>query len=122
MANFKCRRPRTAPGSRYSGTGWRSRNNMKPIKIPEFDFKGKSYTNTRYTLEYLRFLEWKHRTLWPDSKPSPMGSWPRWHDVMHHTRPRRRRDRATASAVFHGKIDPENATWELSKKPHIFYW
>ncbi len=120
MANFKRRRPRTVASKRYSETGWRARNNMKPIRIPEFP--GPITYATLHSAEYMAWRAWKNRTCWPDDGPNPMRNWPRWHDVIHHNRPRRRRDRGMISAIFHGKIDPENATWELSKKPHIFYW
>lgn len=124
MANFKRRSPRAGASKRYSQTGWRARNNMKPIKIPEFEHEGKlTFTyRIRRSPEYQAYREWRSRVCWPASGPDPMRNRPRWHDVLHHTRPRRRRDRAMISAVFHGKIDPENAAWELSKKPHIWYW
>jgi hypothetical protein len=95
---------------------------MQPIKIPEFEHEGKLTYAILRSNAYMAYREWRSRVCWPDSGPNPMRNWPRWHDVLHHTRPRRRRDRATANAIFHGKIDPENATWELSKKPHVWYW
>lgn len=48
-------------------------------------------------------------------------SWPRWHDVVYHTRPRRRRTRVAIVAVMQGR-DPDAILWPVEKKPHIYYW
>lgn len=49
------------------------------------------------------------------------GTWPRWHDLVFHTRPRRARTRALENRVLHG-ADPDALVWPLSKKPHKYYW
>lgn len=48
-------------------------------------------------------------------------NWPKWWDVVYHTRPNRRRNRACEILVMQG-VDPDQIAWPLSKKPHIYYW
>lgn len=48
-------------------------------------------------------------------------NWPRWHDVVFHTRPRRRRTRACVVLVMQG-TDPDLILWPIEKKPHVYYW
>lgn len=60
----------------------------------------------------------RHRTY---SRTKSMSSWPRWWDILHHNRPRRRRDRATEGLVIRG-ADPDGLCWELSRRPHKYYW
>lgn len=61
---------------------------------------------------------------WPDwgiyGGPS---SWsvPRWHDILHHVRPRRAAELRCRALFLKGK-DPEELTWPLYKKPHKYYW
>lgn len=50
-----------------------------------------------------------------------MSCWPRWHDIVFHTRPQRRRTREAVVLVMQGR-DPDTILWPVEKKPHIFYW
>lgn len=50
-----------------------------------------------------------------------MSQWPRWHDIVFHTRPQRRRTREAVVLVMQGR-DPDTILWPVEKKPHIFYW
>jgi hypothetical protein len=48
--------------------------------------------------------------------------WPKWWDVVFHTRPKRRRQRQCIIAVLQGD-DPDNIVWPLgNSKPHKYYW
>ena len=47
--------------------------------------------------------------------------WPRWWDIVFHTRPQRRRTRKCLVAVMQGH-DPDAILWPVDKKPHIYYW
>lgn len=51
-----------------------------------------------------------------------LNTWPRWWDVVFHTRPRRRRDKATMQAVKSGWIEADAANWSVGNKPHSYYW
>jgi len=43
-------------------------------------------------------------------------------DIEHHSRPRRRRDKANCLKMKMGH-DPDATTWDLgNRKPHIYYW
>lgn len=50
-----------------------------------------------------------------------MKHWPRWWDIVFHTRPHRRRAAAITRAVLKG-ADADNANWPVSKKPHNYFW
>ena len=50
-----------------------------------------------------------------------LAHWPRWHDIVFHTRPRRREETRLLSKVMHDG-DPDMIAWPVSKKPHIYYW
>lgn len=114
MAHFRRRRPRaSAHAKMYSQTGWRARHNLKPIKIPEGPET------------YAEWRDWWCRTrdvFWPNSAPSQLANWPRWWDVLFHTRPTRRRTKQMEIKLRKGQIDPENLCWPLPKKPHSYYW
>lgn len=62
---------------------------------------------------------------WDKHTPPPrwmlMSSWPRYWDILYHTRPRRRRTREAVVAVMQGR-DPDAILWPVEKKPHIYYW
>ena len=114
MAHFRRRRPRTSTRAKmYSETGWRKRHNLQPIKIPD----GPS--------DYSEWMPW-HRSwrnhFWPPDAPSQMDNWPRWFDVVFHTRPQRRRTKAMEQKILSGRLDPDNTAWPLSKKPLVYYW
>lgn len=48
-------------------------------------------------------------------------NWPRWHDKIYHTRPRRREESKLVREVLKDG-DPDNIAWPLSRKPHEYYW
>lgn len=50
------------------------------------------------------------------------GCWPRWWDIVFHTRPTRRRTNAMVRAIYLGQLDADEAAWPLPKKPHRYYW
>jgi len=62
---------------------------------------------------------WKYDPRRPDWRW--MGNWPRWHDIVFHTRPHRRRTREAIVQVMQGH-DPDAIIWPVEKKPHIYYW
>ena len=50
-----------------------------------------------------------------------LGSYPRWWDYIHHTRPARAAGRKLIRQVMAG-ADPENICWPDGRKPHVYYW
>lgn len=48
-------------------------------------------------------------------------NYPRHHDKVFHTRPRRRAEQRLERAVVKG-ADPDEINWPVSRKPHIYYW
>lgn len=48
--------------------------------------------------------------------------WPKWWDVVYHTRPHRREAAAVTNKVVRGVLDADAAVWPVSKKPHLYYW
>lgn len=48
--------------------------------------------------------------------------WPRCHDIVFHSRPRRRFDRKVAGDITADRIDADAALWAIEKKPHKYYW
>jgi hypothetical protein len=56
-----------------------------------------------------------HRGFW-------LRHWPKWWDVVEHTRPRRREESARLNKVLRGVVDPDDLPWPLEKKPHQYYW
>jgi hypothetical protein len=70
-----------------------------------------------------RYDKWKAREL--EARFGPdfwLGSWPASWDILHHRRPRRRIEAATAAAIVRGDLDPETAVWPLNKRPHVYWW
>lgn len=118
MAHYKRGKCRyTGRSSRISETFYRKRVGLVPVKL---------------TKEHLK-LDWSAwRALWVPMRTnqgrkiggpfSMMNGAPRWHDIMHHTRPRRTREKRIARAIVAGRIDGEEAIWPLSRKPTIYYW
>jgi len=49
-------------------------------------------------------------------------TWPAWHDIVHHRRPSRRKERALELSLKLDRLDAEEALWPLSKRPHTYYW
>lgn len=109
MAHYKRKKRRTKPAhnsrSSICGPGFRKKKGLKPVIIPD----------------------WQDRDPKIDYWPEPWGyvwmaNWPRYWDILHHTRPTRRREKVLINRVLGGKIDPEDAAWPLHKKPHKYYW
>ncbi len=48
-------------------------------------------------------------------------NYPRSHDKLYHTRPRRRSERKQERELLKGS-DPDGLVWPLSRKPHEYYW
>lgn len=106
MANYKRKRARTSTGrqNRGSQASWRARNNLKPVHIRREDWDS---------------VHW--HTLWPQDR-SMMSSWPRWWDIVFHTRPKRREQSRLLHKVMQGH-DPDAIAWPVnSRKPHNYYW
>ncbi len=57
----------------------------------------------------------------PQSRGYWLAHWPRWWDIIFHTRPRRRQDRALIEAIARGR-DPDDVAWTVNRKPHRYYW
>lgn len=56
------------------------------------------------------------------NRPKNMKSWPKWWDVLWHTRPRRREVAKLEHEVKAG-VDPDGIAWPVSNhKPHKYYW
>ncbi len=108
MAHYKRGRCRRGGRSRRNSTTFtRKRWGFRPIKLPR-----------RWWA-----LDIPTRDLWPNTT----GDWwghqvPRSHDILYHTKPRRRNEAALARKVLLGRVDMEEALWPLEKKPHSYYW
>lgn len=59
-------------------------------------------------------------------KPSTPGHWrtyPRWWDIIRHTRRRRAEERHIAWRILAGHLDADDAAWPLGNhRPHNYYW
>lgn len=51
-----------------------------------------------------------------------MNSWPKWWDVVFHTRPARARARDIVRQIEHELVDPDEAVFDPLHKPHKYYW
>lgn len=52
-----------------------------------------------------------------------MRSYPRWWDIIFHTKPKRRAQQAMLQGVIKGRVDADDAAWPLGNhKPHNYYW
>ena len=91
MAHHKHRRPRAARHKGYSSKGLVRRLGLDP------------HDHTTWAAMY-----------W-------LGNWPRVHDVLHHSRPTRRRVHALERKVLRG-ADPDDLVWPDGRKPHVYYW
>ena len=49
-------------------------------------------------------------------------TWPNYWDILWHRRPHRRATKRIEHAILSGKLDPDNAAWPVSKRPHQYYW
>lgn len=55
--------------------------------------------------------------------PDSMGTTPAHHNILFHSRPRRRRDKLRCIKLMQGQIHPDAMAWELGNhKPHTYYW
>jgi len=49
--------------------------------------------------------------------------WPRWWDIVFHTRPRRIETHRLEHKILSGHLDPDDAAWPLGNhRPHVYYW
>lgn len=113
MAHYKRGKCRYhGKGRTYSETFYRKRHGLRPVVVPEGP---KSHAEWR--------IWWgqNSKRFWPDEF-NMLANWPRAWDILHHTRPRRARDKRTTRGIRDGRIDPDEAIWSLEKKPHIYYW
>jgi hypothetical protein len=56
------------------------------------------------------------------AKIRSMSSWPKWWDVIFHTRPTRRKNDQVMRNIIQG-FDPDNAVFrDHPHKPHQYYW
>ena len=53
--------------------------------------------------------------------PFWLNNWPRWHDKLHHTRPRRHHTKRLEREVLNG-ADADGLIWPDDHKPHEYYW
>jgi hypothetical protein len=121
MAHYKRGYPRsTASGHHVSQIAYRKHHGILPLRPRKFDdfLCGAPYGSAEYLEARLRYYE--HRD-WPDEF-NMMANWPRWWDIMHHTRPARRKNRQTLNRVLREVVDPDGAFWCDGRKPHIYYW
>lgn len=119
MANYKRGRPRSqGKGNGLSTVSYRKKHGLKPIILPDWE------PHRWGTPEYFAHQRWREsmRDIWWPEQFNMMANHPRWWDIMHHTRPRRAKEKALTRKVLKGAIDAENVPWPLEKKPHIYYW
>lgn len=120
MAHYKRGKCRYCGRNRRSSeTFYRKRHGLRPIKIPDRG-RGHRYSTPEW---HAAWDAWRAMMdlAWPDEF-NMMSNWPRSWDIVHHTRPRRAREKRLTKAIVAGKLDPDNVAWPLSKKPHIYYW
>ena len=48
--------------------------------------------------------------------------WPRWWDVVFHTRPSRRRASRLVADFVSGRRDPDDTIMPNGRQPHEYYW
>lgn len=82
-----------------------------------------------YKRGYPRTKSRRKRDNWADKKlPGYDGwrwlnSWPRWWDIMFHTRPWRRESKKLLRDVVSGRKDWDEVSFNSSyHKPHQYYW
>ena len=51
-----------------------------------------------------------------------MNNWPAFHDLLHHRRPPRRRDKRLERATLFDRVDTEATCWPTWRKPHLYWW
>lgn len=119
MAHYKhgkCRYQGKRKGC--SETFTRKRMGLKPVKLPDFWWEWD--THDKFSLK--SFAAQMTREQWKANGYSFLNSWPRWHDILYHNRPRRTAEKRLARRVIKGDIDLEDVAWPLAKKPHQYYW
>ena len=116
MANYKRGRCRyhgnySKPSS-ASSPGIRKELGLKPVVIPKNWTAGLSNPSER-----------EPAIDWGDRHRGRKYNWgyPRWHDIVFHTRRRRAAMRREEILIAKG-ADPDDLAWTLDKKPHIYYW
>ena len=116
MANYKRRYPRTGGKTHISTTTWRKKQGLKPcITVIRDKFSGK-----RIYLD----VSWG----WRDNSRKYYQGYPRSHDIVHHSRPTRRKNRQVSREILMSDImdrDPlmvDDMVFPLAKKPHKYYW
>ena len=71
-------------------------------------------------------LRWKYRERRALEKGiaihHPYRKVPGWWNRIHHIRPARRLCHQIEQALLTGDLDPDDATWPVAKKPHVYYW
>jgi hypothetical protein len=97
---------------RYQGKGRRS---------------GETFRRGRLGLKPVRVPHWTERDPEIDYWPAGSGrchwwAYPRWHDIIYHSRRRRAAEARLEHRILTGQDDPEGVCWPLSKKPHVYYW
>ena len=94
--NFRRNKPRTKTSKRGSTNSWRKRNGLvvKPGKHPYGTGDWNTYKSPH---------------------------WPKWWDVLYHTRPWRAKSKEVTRKVLNG-ADPDGITWPVNHKPHNYYW
>ncbi len=106
MANFKRGKCRYQGSPHTSSVTARKRLKLKPFKVPAGWLAGGSVQ-----------IDWGCRF---NGRKYNQG-YPRWHDILYHTRRNRACNRLTVTKVLQG-IDPEGIAWPLDRKPHIYFW
>lgn len=51
-----------------------------------------------------------------------MRNYPRYWDIIRHSRPARQHNAQVARMVVKGDVDADDAIWMNGRKPHIYYW
>ncbi len=121
MVHYKRGYPRsTASGHHVSEIAYRKHHGIRPLRRLRWDdIRGSArYGTAEYREAWLRYYALRE---WP-SEFNMMANWPRWWDIMHHTRPTRRKNRQTLNRIMRGVADPDEAFWRDGRRPHIFYW
>jgi hypothetical protein len=106
MANFKRGKYRYQGSPHTASVTARKRQNLKPFKLPSNWHKDSPIR-----------IDWGCRS---NGREINRG-YPRWYDILYHTRRNRARNRLVVVKILQG-ADPEGMAWPLDRKPHIYYW
>ena len=123
MANYKRGYPRTKKRGRHSmaEVSYRKRHGLKPYIVPDAPKRDQFETITHYWNATRLWYQMRHQLYWQDQYSMMSGS-PRNWDILHHSRPHRRRTDKLVRNIMIGKADPEATSWPLAHKPHIYYY